>query len=149
MRKSESEWGENQFTDNKIINHALVPAKAPHTHTYTQPKDTQTPSTLSLAINRAVQRAMIDACPSSTGKMTKQFSVAGANIEKMLVKWKMLWEIMIRQFDLARLLIKHHRLPLLPALPIWLRSFCGIMVNKKHSSLKPWQICCSSWIIHM
>lgn len=67
---------------------------------------TQTPNTLSLAINRAVRPAMID------GRMTKQFSsVAGANIEKMLVKWKMLWEIMIRQFDFARLLIKHHRLP--------------------------------------
>lgn len=67
------------------------------------------PSTLSLAINRAVRRAMID------GRMTKQFfAVAGANIEKMLVKWKMLWEIMIRQFDFARLLIKHHRLPSVP-----------------------------------
>lgn len=67
---------------------------------------TQTPSTLSLAINRAVRRAMID------GRMTKQFSS---------VKWKMLWEIMIRQFDFARLLIKHHRLPSAPR-PVQLAS---------------------------
>lgn len=51
------------------------------------------------SITVAVRRAMIDAC-SRFMAMTEQF---------LYRKWKMLWKIMIRQFDLAQPLIKQHQ----------------------------------------